>query len=244
MSRLTLTLLLCLTAGSAGAADVGAILARADGYRLAGESVRVETRALQFKDEVVTAERLYHVYTTSGRRSLVLMRSAAERGQKLLMLDDKFWLFLPGSKRPIRITATQKLLGEASTGDIATLAWAADYDGALVGEAPLDGTPALELDLSARTPAASYARIRLWVAAADGRPLQAELYLASGKLAKLARYELGERDGRLQLLRTHLHDHLQPGRRTTLEVLASEAREIPDKVYNPAYLLRDNLESW
>jgi hypothetical protein len=243
MSRLALTLLLSLTAAAASAADVAAILARADGYRLAGESVRVETRAVQYKHDDVTAERLYHVYTT-GRRSLVLMRSAAERGQKVLMLDDKFWLFLPGSKRPIRITATQKLLGEASTGDIATLAWAADYDGTIVGESPLDGTPALELDLSARSQAASYARIRLWVAADDGRPLQAELYLASGKLAKLARYELGDRDGRLQVLRTHLHDHLQPGRRTVLEVVASEAREIPDKVYNPAYLLRDNLEAW
>jgi glutamate racemase/predicted negative regulator of RcsB-dependent stress response len=34
---------------------------------------------------------------------------------------------MPGSARPLRITPMQKLLGDASTGDIATLRWAEDY---------------------------------------------------------------------------------------------------------------------
>jgi hypothetical protein len=34
------------------------------------------------------------------------------------MLGDDCWLILPKSQRPVRITATQRLLGEASVGDI------------------------------------------------------------------------------------------------------------------------------
>jgi hypothetical protein len=74
-------------------------------------------------------ERRYTVFTQAQRRSLVLMRSPAEAGQKVLMLGDDFWLLMPGSQRPLRITPSQKLLGDASTGDIATLSWADDYGG-------------------------------------------------------------------------------------------------------------------
>jgi len=42
----------------------------------------------------------------------------------VLMLGDDFWLLMPSSQRPLRITPMQKLLGDASTGDIATLSWA------------------------------------------------------------------------------------------------------------------------
>ncbi len=77
--------------------------------------------------------RRYTVFQREDRRSLVLMRSPAEKGQKLLMLGDDYWLILPKSQRPVRITATQRLLGEASVGDIATMRWAGDYQGSVVG---------------------------------------------------------------------------------------------------------------
>jgi hypothetical protein len=69
------------------------------------------------------------------------MRSPAEPGQKVLMLGDDFWLLMPGSQRAMRITPMQKLLGDASTGDIATMNWADDYGGSVVGEEPC-GEPA------------------------------------------------------------------------------------------------------
>jgi hypothetical protein len=52
------------------------------------------------------------------------------------MLGDDFWLLLPGSQRPLRITPSQKLLGDASTGDIATMRWADDYSGSVGAEEP------------------------------------------------------------------------------------------------------------
>ena len=49
-------------------------------------------------------------------------------------ISDDFWLLMPGTQRPMRITPSQKLLGDASTGDIATLSWSEDYEGRVVGE--------------------------------------------------------------------------------------------------------------
>jgi hypothetical protein len=66
----------------------------------------------------------------------------AERGQKLLMQGDDFWLMMPASQRPLRITPMQKLLGEASTGDIATMTWGEDYDGACSARKRSPASPA------------------------------------------------------------------------------------------------------
>jgi len=55
------------------------------------------------------------------KETSVIFKSAVEAGQKMLMLQDNYWLQMPKSRRPIRITPMQKLLGEASVGDISTL---------------------------------------------------------------------------------------------------------------------------
>lgn len=117
------------------ATDVTALLIAADRYRSGQANLQVETEVKVLnRDDSTDKERRYTVFAQAQRKSLVLMRSPAEQGQKLLMLGDDFWLLLPGSQRALRITASQKLLGDASTGDIATLSWAEDYGGTLTGE--------------------------------------------------------------------------------------------------------------
>ena len=133
--------------GHAATPDVASLLQAADRYRQGmgqgsapgtgggGANLQVETLVTTVnRDGSVDKERRYTVFVQADHRSLVLMRSPAEAGQKVLMLGDDFWLLLPGSARALRITAMQKLLGDASTGDIATLRWADDYSGTVVGE--------------------------------------------------------------------------------------------------------------
>jgi hypothetical protein len=138
-----------LGAMAADEGKVKALLKQADDFRLAIASGRVETEVRSFKGDALDKTRLYAVYLKPGRRSLVLFRTASERGQKMLMLGDDYWLMMPSSQRPLRITAMQKLLGEASTGDIATMTWSDDYDGAVSGEDVIDGQPASSSTCSA-----------------------------------------------------------------------------------------------
>src|SRR5262249_29367502 len=134
----------------------------------------------------------YVVYVKPGHRSLVVFRSPSERGQKMLMLGDDFWLVMPTSQRPLRISPMQKLLGDASTGDVASITWAEDYDGEVEGEAVTEGVPCLKLNIVGQRKGVSYTRIVLYLAKSDHRPVFADLYVASDKLAKQAAFKVEE----------------------------------------------------
>ena len=232
-----------LLAVPARAADVKTLLKEADAFRLSGESVRVDTEVRVLKSGSLDKTRLYAVYVKPGRRSLVVFRSPSERGQKMLMLGDDFWLVLPTSQRPLRITPMQKLLGDASTGDVASLTWAEDYDGRVEGEAEIDGVPCLKLDIAGQRRGVSYPRIVLYLAKSDRRPVHAELYVASDKLAKQAAFKFGDVDGRKLVTLMVLTDHLWRERTTEVHYLSRSAKTFPDHYYNPAFLVRADIEN-
>jgi hypothetical protein len=218
--------------------DVHALLQKADSFRQATAAVQVDTRVQVWKGGAVDKERDYRVFVKPGRRSLVLSRSAVEKGQKVLMVGDDFWIVLPGSQRPIRITPAQKLLGDAATGDIATLTWAEDYSGAVGGEEEVGGVPCTRLELTAARKGVTYARITLWLAREDGHPVSADLYVASEKLAKRATFDMGELGGRHGVVAMRIRDEIQTGRETVIRYLANAPRPIGDEYYNPAFLTR------
>jgi hypothetical protein len=217
------------------------MLAEADAFRVTAETLRVDTEVRVFKGEQHDKTRLYAVYVKPGRRSLVVFRSPSERGQKLLMLGDDFWLVLPSSQRPLRITPLQKLLGDASTGDIASLTWAEDYDGSVVGEATMGGAPCFKLDITGQRRGVSYPRIVLYLAKADRRPMGAELYVASDKLAKEAAFRFGQSEGRTVVTEMILTDRIQRDRRTEVHYIARTPKTLGDEYYNPAFLVRADI---
>ena len=232
----------CITALQAQAGDVAKYLKKADSYRLEADAMQVETDVKLFKSGVLDKERLYTVYLKNGRRSLVLMQSAGEKGQKVLMLGDDFWQIMPQSQRPIRITPMQKLLGDASVGDIATMNWSEDYDGSVAGEIDVDGVLCFHLSLTAKNKGVSYKRIELFIAKNDSRPVKADLYVASDKLAKQARFSVASVKGRRQVTAMAIKDQIQTGRETVISYLTRKARSVPDEYYNPMFLTRNDLK--
>jgi hypothetical protein len=241
--------------------DVAALLRRADLYRCPEGSVRVEIEVRQYRNGALDKERLYTVYAKPGRRSLVLMKSPSEIGQKVLMLGEKFWLLIPDSQRPLRITANQKLLGEASTGDIATMTWGEDYRGELVGEvdcprfsvaaaaefssAAVSGeTACLHLRLAASAPGVTYANIDLFIGKNSKVPVKADLFVDSGKRVKEAWYLEDEHGGRKRIMAMLLIDNIQATRRTVVRYKSMEPKECPDEFFNPAALIRNALPGW
>lgn len=239
---LQVLILVSLSASNFAANDVHTILRDADRFRLPADSVQVKTRILLYKNGKLDKERRYDVFLKPGRRSLVLFRHTSEHGQKMLMLDDKFWMLMPKSRRPIRVTAMQKLLGEASAGDIATMTWSEDYDAKIAGAASINGSPALELVLDAKRKGVTYKRIELMVDEKDHHPLSAKLYVSSGKLTKEAVFIIGQSNGRKAVIATTLIDRVQKQKKTVIEYLGTEPRSISDKYFNPAYLVRNTLD--
>jgi hypothetical protein len=242
MLRFPLLAAALLAAATAHAADdVPSLLKAADKWRMSSDSLQVETHVQVFnKDGSPDKERRYTVFAQPQHRSLVLMRSPAEAGQKVLMLGDDFGLLMPSSQRPLRITPMQKLLGDASTGDIATLSWAEDYTGTLVGEEPCDATAAAtcrHLTLQAARKGVSYQRIELWLGKQRHEPVRAELYVQSDKLAKQARFVLDK--AATSVAEMVLLDQLSSHKETRVRYLSRQSRSVPDAWMNPMFLARN-----
>ena len=238
---LLIATLFLVSSAPAQGAEFTALLKKADAYRLEAEAIKIETEVKLFRNGALDKQRRYTVYLKGGRRSLVLMQSPGEQGQKVLMLGDDFWQIMPQSQRPIRITPMQKLLGDASVGDIATMNWSEDYDGTIAGEAVIDGIPCHHLTLTARNRGVSYKRIELYLARSDARPIKADLYVASDRIAKVARFTIESGHGRPQVSSMTIKDQIQTGRETVIRYLSRRPQSIPDDYYNPMFLTRNDL---
>lgn len=241
MKKLTTLLALAAAATLAQSnVDVTTVLKAADRYRAGAENLQVETQVTVLnRDGSTDKERRYTVFAQAQHKSLVLMRSPAEAGQKVLMLGDDFWLLLPGSQRPLRITPMQKLLGDASTGDIATMSWAEDYTGTLVGEEQCGEQKCLHMSLQAARKGLTYARIELWVGKARSEPLKAELYVQSDKLAKLASFVLDKADKPTQVTEMVLTDKLSSHKETRVRYVSRLPKQVPETWLNPMFLARN-----
>ncbi|MCX7241933.1 MAG: outer membrane lipoprotein-sorting protein [Burkholderiales bacterium] len=244
---LILTVVLMLTTLTSHAQDVNALLKAADKYRMGAENLQVETQINVFNaDGSPDKERRYKVFAQAGRKSLVLMLSPAEKGQKVLMLGDDFWLLMPESQRPLRITPMQKLLGDASIGDIATLSWADDYSGKLLGEERCDGptagaaqVPCLHLSLNAARKGVTYQRIELWLGKTRYEPLKADLYVLSDKLAKQASFVLDKPAAPTIVTEMVLSDQVSNHKTTHVRYASRKERQVPQEWLNPMFLVRN-----
>jgi hypothetical protein len=243
----SLFLTLALTAFSAQAQDVSALLKATDKFRMSADNLQVETQINVLNaDGTPDKERRYKVFAQAGRKSLVLMQSPAEKGQKVLMLGDDFWLLMPESQRPLRITPMQKLLGDASTGDIATMSWAEDYSGKIVGDEPCDPTEnsgtkpgCLHLSLAALRKGVTYQRIELWMGKTRHEPVRAELYVLSDKLAKQARFIMDKPSAPTTVMEMVLTDQVSNHKTTHVRYLNRKERQVPPEWLNPMFLVRN-----
>ena len=227
------------------AQDVTALIKATDKYRMNAENLQVETQINVLNaDGSPDKERRYTVFAQAKRQSLVLMKSPAEQGQKVLMLGDDFWLLMPNSQRPLRITPMQKLLGDASTGDIATMSWADDYAGKLIGEEACDEGSAskqicLHLSLSASRKGVTYQRIELWIGKARHEPVRADLYVLSDKLAKQARFVMDKPNAPTMVIEMVLADQVSNRKTTHVRYLSRKERQVPAEWLNPMFLVRN-----
>ncbi|MFZ6743233.1 outer membrane lipoprotein-sorting protein [Undibacterium sp. JH2W] len=233
-------LLLVATTGFARADEVNDLLKAADQFRVGTENMQVETEITTFaKDGSKEKERNYLVFSQANHQSLVLMKSPAEKGQKVLMLGDDFWMLLPGSQRPLRITPMQKLLGDASIGDIATMSWSQDYTGKIVAEEKCDDKACVHLSLNALRKSVAYQRIELWLGKTRHEPLKADLYVQSEKLAKQASFVFDKPQAPATVSEMLLLDQLSSHKETRVRYLSRKQKTVPEQWLNPMFLAKN-----
>ncbi len=213
------------------------ILQLSDMSRNGWESYAVHTTIENYEDGKLEETGRFDVSIKGPTKTLVKFLNADVKGEYLLMVDDDMWLYMPDTRRPIRITPLQRLMGNASNGDVARTRYAEDYSAKLLREEVLDGTPCYVLDLKAKSDGATYNHIVYWVARGTDRPKQAEIYLTSGKHYKSISFDKYEEvNGRVLLTQMTITDRLRTGRTTIMKYDSYGPRELPDKYFNKDYL--------
>jgi outer membrane lipoprotein-sorting protein len=116
-----------------------------------------------------------------------------DAGKLVLLNGGSMWFYDPASKASIRISPQQRLMGQASDGDVVTVNLALDYQPKLLGEEKIQDADRKErevwhLELAAATDEAMYSRLELWIEKDSYRPIKAKFYSDSGRLLKIAYY--------------------------------------------------------
>jgi len=169
---------------------------------------------------------------------------ARDTGKLILRNGDDLWFYDPNTKASVRLSPQQRLMGQASNGDVVTVNLAKDYTATLLAEEDvLDGErrtrKAYKLGLKASTAASTYATVELWVDAENNRPLKGRFFAESGRLLKTVFYRRFESHlGRERPTETVIIDGLSPKSVTLMRYSDFATPPIPQAWFQREYLAR------
>lgn len=212
------------------------VLKRADESRgnLQGIAWRVEVESNERgrKDSM-----LYDIKARGFNISGTNMAPPKSKGQKLLMIDNNMWFHKPGLSKPIPISLRQKLMGQASYGDVASTNYAEDYEATRLADETVDGAPCYVFDLKARNSHTTYDRIRYWVDKQRLVGVKADYFTLSGKRFKSASMNYGSTvmingEARPFISQIAIYEELMSGDVTTLSMTRPQLTPLPDYIFN------------
>ena len=225
------------------------ILAASDAIRNPGRpfSVNVTLTEFQAGKQVDTSTLASYSRTEKNGQFASLIRflqPTRDAGKLMLKNGNDLWFYDPSSKVSVRLSPQQRLLGQASNGDVATVNFAKDYKVKLAGEEQVtDGERrnrnAYKLALSAAIPDATYASIEMWVDVENNRPLKARFFSESSRLLKTAYYRRFQSQlGAERPTETVIIDGINPQSVTIMRFSDYVARDVPDTWLQRDYLPR------
>jgi outer membrane lipoprotein-sorting protein len=160
-----------------------------------------------------------------------------DKGNKILMVNGNMWFYKPGLSKPVPISTRQKLMGNASYGDIAATNYYRDYDATLAKKDTIDQEACYVFDLKAKTTNATYEQIRYWISIRRNVGLKAQYFTVSGKKIKSARMYYNKEvdfDGtrRPFISDIHITDAITKGDTTILKFDKPALAALPNHIFN------------
>lgn len=118
-------------------------------------------------------------------------KPAKNKGEIYIFNDRNMWFFKPSLKKPISISARQKLTGQAANGDIASTHYARDYAAVIEKTESLNGEKMHVLMLTAKSKSLTYDKIRYWISDKTKLAMKAEFLTLQGKPFKVGLLKYG-----------------------------------------------------
>ncbi len=236
------------TAAPLAAAEAQALLEASDAVRNPPRPFSVTVTLLEYRQSKQTDSNTLSVYSkadaASGQYRSLLRFLAPQRDANKLMLKNgnDLWFFDPASQASIRLSPQQRLLGQASNGDVVTVNMARDYRAQWQAEEDVaDGERVQrhchKLALAAASPDVTYHHVEMWTEAGTARPVKARFFAESGQLLKTAYYRKFQPQlGRERPTEVVIIDGLDPSWVTVMRYSDFALRDVPD-----AWLQRDYL---
>jgi outer membrane lipoprotein-sorting protein len=216
------------------------ILLKADDARAPRESFLLKTHSIQYKDGKEVQKASMDVFVNAKNEYKSLLRFLLPQYNKdriILSTKDAMWFFIPGTKRVIRISASQRLFGDASNGDLLSIQFQDDYNAKLEGSEIKEGKKCYKLYLTAKSPSTAYASLRYWITTDEFYPWVCEYYALSSKLLKTAYFKsFKEMLGRQRPTEFEIHNAVKTTYKTIIYYTNMELKELPDKYFQKDYM--------
>ena len=242
---LTLALLLGATAHAQTAEE---IVAATDKVRNPAQPFRATLRLTEYVGGQERSHDSLVVFSKEDRatqqfRNLVqYVEPARDAGKRVLLDGHSLWFYDPDSKVSVRISAQQRLIGQAAIGDILTVNLAADYTPAVLGTEKIDDATrqprqCWHLELKARTDTATYNRVEYWVEQGSFFPVKGKFYADSGRLLKIVYFRnFHEQLGAIRPTEAVIIDAVDSSLATTATLGQYAYQEIPEAWFQRDYL--------
>ena len=180
--------------------------------------------------------------TRQFRNLVQYVEPARDTGKRVLLDGHSLWFYDPNSKVSVRISAQQRLIGQAAIGDILTVNLAADYTASIVGTETIEDATrqprkCWHLDLKASNDLATYNRVEYWVEQGTFYPIKGKFYADSGRLLKIAYFrKFAQQLGAVRPTESIIIDAVDSSLATTATFGEYTYQEIPEAWFQRDYL--------
>ncbi|MBU0701903.1 outer membrane lipoprotein-sorting protein [bacterium] len=214
------------------------ILKKIDQIRAPGDTFVFDLKITYKKEGKEDIIQKFAVRVKDADKSLVKFTYPANnKGRLFLMVGNNMWIYIPDTRRPIRISPQQRLLGQISNGDVARVVYSLDYNAKLLEKEKIAEREYIKLELTAKTKEATYSKILLWTDTENFEPQKAEFYTVSGKMLKTAFYKgYANVLGRKRPLIMEIHDELCKGEYSIIEYSNMKVDDTPKAFFQKTYL--------
>lgn len=241
---ITLFSVLCLagfsrTAHSDGTLDyehIQALVKQVDTLRMPLQSGRMFAHITLVSNGTETRPLPFLIDFSAARERRVESLGGVRKGQRVLLTSQGYWLFMQGISKPVRLTRLQRMLGQASFGDIGNLRFAEDYK---ITNWKVGETGQLKVQLVAIDPSRFVEDVSLLIDPEAAIPLRAEFMYPSGKVFKLLEFSPPNfRDGLTMIRTMRFIAPDDPNRFTKLEYSDLQPHDFANDYFTVKALMR------
>lgn len=153
---------------------------------LFGQSFTADLEIDVYKNENLDQTTRMQAFMKGNQKMILIYYYPTRDKDRALLKDgDDLWLYMPSNRKFLKIGSRQRMgSSDFNYGDILNVNLSADYDAKFLPETNIQEQSLYRLELSAKTPDITYAKIICTIRKSDLAPVKREFYTKTDKLMK------------------------------------------------------------